>query len=315
MGLTACTDGLWIGFIKMMTANRWVGGTVAVEGRRRRLGVIAATALFFAGTTLPAVAQMTELPQAAPKVSPTATASGLRAGTLSEADLEQIVAAVVAQETAQWTKEEKAVMTAVMELPVDGAYLMKLSELSESDLLKAVKNDEKLSALKAVPMSDQAANKVLPAVAVRLAAWTGARLVSEVTGSVVTDLIQLSLPNMLSMFNALRVGDVGEFRSLLSEAFTSRSFVTVVGTAASSFCDTATVGTTPKTCRAFTSAAQSAFRQARGRFMQNSESSSQSNGTSPRRRLLRFRASENADKRAVRNTVLAAPEPVTNPGK
>ncbi|MEL7351941.1 MAG: hypothetical protein AAF171_11350 [Cyanobacteria bacterium P01_A01_bin.116] len=254
------------------SVNSPSAGARSVWKKKNRLSAMFATALFLAGTAMPAVAQVKLAGSVAPD-----TAIAQNTAQFPESDdastqaiIDEIVAEVVAEQTSEWDAEGKAVMKTVMDLEIDEAYLTKLSELPKDELVKQIKTDDKLSPLKGMTFSEEASDKAFQALALRVASFAGARLFEAVRGSVINEILRMSASNLYSMFTALRRGDMRQFRSSLSSAFpTSRTFVRLVGTAASSFCGTATLGSTPKTCTAFTNAAQTALFRARSAFIRN----------------------------------------------
>ncbi|MEO1591620.1 MAG: hypothetical protein AAFU71_10045 [Cyanobacteria bacterium J06632_22] len=182
------------------------------------------------------------------------------AENLSEAEIQQIVDEVVAQETKDWGTAEKAAMKAVMAVDVDETYLMKVADMSEAELMEEIKSNEKLSGLKGLALADSAGVKALKAAwLVRTAAWAGARLINSAAEGVLREIIRMSWPNLSSMFSALMAGDMPRFRTALARSFPRhQTFANVAGAAASSFCDTATFGLRQRACRSFASAARTA---------------------------------------------------------
>ncbi|MEO0771182.1 MAG: hypothetical protein AAFY72_17460 [Cyanobacteria bacterium J06649_4] len=244
----------------------------------KRFGAFAAAALLVAGATLPAAAKTKTQPVSDAVVSGAVeSATGeitdfesipTTARGLSEAEIQQIVEAVVAEETSDWSKSEKSMMKAVMALDVDDAYLMKMTELSTDELLSQVKSDQKLSGVKAVMSYDEAgAKNFLMASGLRLAARAGAEVFRAVGRDVIIDILRMSASHGYQMFSALRTGDMPRFRTLMTRAFPrSRTFARLTGVAASSFCNTTTFGFRQRACGAFANAAQRGYNRVRSQW-------------------------------------------------
>ena len=239
-------------------------GSSKLWSKRRSASAIAAVTLFLTGAAMPAAAQikLTQTP-----LSEQTSVEDMGGQLLTDVEIQQIMDDVIAEETSGWSAEEKAVMKAVMALEIDDASLLKLMELSEDEILQAVKSNPKLAPLKAMEFSDAALEKAFPAFAIRWL-WTVLGNISKaVTIDVIRELVRVSASDFSSIFSAMRRGDMTSLRRILATSFPrNQTFASMVSVGASSFCGKATLSFTPRMCSMFAGGARRIFVTFRNRF-------------------------------------------------
>ncbi|MEL6491997.1 MAG: hypothetical protein AAFQ95_18735 [Cyanobacteria bacterium J06621_3] len=228
----------------------------------RGLRAVLATLLFLAGASLPVAAHsklstVTQQGHGEGQFSESAQASVL--SELSEIELQQMVAEVIAAETEDWSVAEKAALKALESLNLKDNELAAIATLSASELDTRMKTDKKLSKLSAAGISSEQALKLAPMLLLsryllnigRAAMWGG-----------VVSAIRAADFDYRAMTSALTSGDTRQFMSLLREGLSGQtSFTNMVGTAANFACGSATLETTPRMCDRFADGLGKIFRR------------------------------------------------------
>ena len=239
-------------------------GSSKLWSKRRSASAIAAVTLFLTGAAMPAAAQI-KLTQTS--LSEQTSVDVASESLFTEAEIQQLVDDVMAAETSGWSAEEKAVMKAVMALEIDEASLLKLVELSEDEMLQAVKSNPKLAPLKAMALSDAAFEKVVPAFAIRGLVAVLRNIAKAATIDVIRELVRVSSRDFSSIFSAMRRGDMSGLRRILATSFPrNQTFASMVSVGASSFCGNATFNFIPRRCSMFAGGARRLFEMLRNRF-------------------------------------------------
>ncbi|MGD1897004.1 MAG: hypothetical protein ACFB16_08635 [Phormidesmis sp.] len=237
------------------------------KGKAQGLSSLAVAVLFLSGMTVPAIAQTLEskkhtaaTPSATPNSNEAFPESAQQSPQL-EAEIERLIAQLINEEIQHWSPAQKDALQTMKALELKEGDLVALVGPSADELHNKAKTDkklaQKLSQLNAAGISNEEALKLAPMVLLsrylfnigRAALWGG--VVSAIHSA------DLDYPALLG---ALTSGDTAQFTSLLSEGLSSQnSFTTLVSSAATFACGSATLDFTPRLCSRFASGMQKIF--------------------------------------------------------
>ncbi|MEO0648204.1 MAG: hypothetical protein AAFZ17_18985 [Cyanobacteria bacterium J06650_10] len=244
------------------------------EKQSYSLRALAMTFLFLSGTAVPAIAQPqftqpkqtakfsqqpTKLPTNLSIVQPVESAQfeAVELDGALAADIEQIVAQMIAVETQHWSPAEKAALQTMEQVGLKESEIAVIATLSAADLHTKMKTDKKLAQLSAAGISSETVLKLAPTLLLsrylfnigRAAAWGG-----------VVAAIRAADFDYGVLSSALVSGNTRQFMSALRAGLPNQtSFLNVVGSAATFACGSATLDFTPGLCTRFASGMQKIF--------------------------------------------------------
>ncbi len=177
-----------------------------------------------------------------------------------EADIQLIVAEVMAAETAHWSSAQKVALKEMEAMGLKDGELEAIAALTASEMSTQLKSNPKLSKLSASGITSEEALKLAPALLLsryllnigRAALWGGA-----------LSAIRSADFDYRAMSSALTSGNTREFMSLLRNGFATDQtrLTSLVGAAATFACGSATLDITPGLCDRFSSGLQKIFIQ------------------------------------------------------
>jgi len=223
----------------------------------KSLSALSLTVLLLAGGSVSAIAQ-SKAPSFSVDSKAQPVSSQLSESAQIEADIQQIVAQVMAAETAHWSYAQKAALKDMEALGLKDDELAAIAALTHSEMTTQLKSNPKLSKLSITGITSEEALKLAPALLLsrylanigRAALWGG-----------VLSAIRSADFDYRAMSSALTSGNTREFMSLLRNGFTSDQarFTNLVGTAATFACGSATLEVSPRMCDRFASGMQKIF--------------------------------------------------------